>query len=87
MDRPTRRPRSPRPRLERRRARERRQKNGISGFIAADGGFVPVKVQVTAGYHTLHVYMREDGVAIDKIVMSMDSAAPTGTGPVESPRE
>jgi hypothetical protein len=62
-------------------------KNGISGFIAADGGFVPVKVQVTAGYHTLHVYMREDGVAIDKIVMSMDSAAPTGTGPVESPRE
>ncbi len=62
-------------------------KNGVSGLIAADGGVVSVKVQVTTGYHTLHVYMREDGVAIDKIVMSTDSAAPTGVGPAESPRE
>jgi hypothetical protein len=62
-------------------------KNGVSGFVAADGGFVSVKIQVTAGYHTLHVYMREDGVVIDKIVLSTDSNAPTGTGPAESSRE
>jgi hypothetical protein len=56
--------------------------------IAPDGGFLPVKVDIGApGYHTLKVYMREDGVAIDKIVVSKNSATPSGIGPSESVRE
>ena len=57
-------------------------------MIAPDGGFLPVKVDIGApGYHTLKVYMREDGVAIDKIVVSKNSATPSGIGPSESVRE
>jgi len=57
-----------------------------------DGVPGPNRVRVTvdvssADYHTLQVYMRQDGVAFDKMVVSKDSAAPTGTGPAESPRE
>ncbi len=60
----------------------------VAGFVVGDGGFARVKIDVnSAGYHTLRVYMREDGVAIDKIVVTQDLAAPTGTGPPESPRE
>ena len=41
----------------------------------------------TSGLHTIHVWMREDGLAIDKIVMTTDAAfTPTGEGPAESPR-
>lgn len=42
----------------------------------------------TAGLHTFHIWMREDGFYADKIVLRQGSAgtAPTGTGPTESPR-
>ena len=60
----------------------------VAGFLAGDGGNVRVKVDVSdRGYHTLRIYMREDGVALDKIVVTRDVAAPTGTGPRESFRE
>lgn len=42
----------------------------------------------TTGVHTINVWMREDGVLIDKILLTTNSAypAPTGAGPAESSR-
>ena len=41
----------------------------------------------TPGIHTIHVWMREDGVLIDRVLFTLDhSFAPTGDGPPESPR-
>ncbi|MES2308964.1 MAG: hypothetical protein V4507_08900 [Verrucomicrobiota bacterium] len=41
----------------------------------------------TVGIHTLHLWMREDGVAVDKVVMTRDvNYKATGGGPAESPR-
>jgi PKD repeat protein len=41
----------------------------------------------TAGEHTIHIWMREDGLVFDKIVMTTDvNFTPSGTGPAESPR-
>ncbi len=38
----------------------------------------------TAGRHTLNLWMREDGVQIDKIVLDRAGVTPTGFGPDES---
>ncbi|HVU24146.1 MAG TPA: chitobiase/beta-hexosaminidase C-terminal domain-containing protein [Opitutus sp.] len=46
-----------------------------------------IRLTLPAGAHTLTVWLREDGVVIDKIVVDGTSAAPTGFGPAESPRE
>jgi len=52
------------------------------------GGTAPAQINVTApGYHTLRVYMRQSGVAIDKIVLTQSGPAPSGLGPPESARE
>ena len=41
----------------------------------------------TAGLNTIHVWMREDGLILDKIVLTTDAGfVPDGTGPAESPR-
>lgn len=42
----------------------------------------------TAGLHTIHFWMREDGFRFDKLLLrkSSSSTAPSGTGPAESPR-
>jgi lysophospholipase L1-like esterase len=42
----------------------------------------------TAGVHTIHLWGREDGLKIDKVLLrtSSSSTAPSGTGPAESPR-
>ena len=41
----------------------------------------------TAGVHTVSIWMREDGLILDKLVLTTDPAfIPTGTGPAESPR-
>jgi len=41
----------------------------------------------TVGVHTLNVYMREDGLVFDKILLTTNPAfTPTGHGPPESPR-
>ncbi|MEM8486579.1 MAG: PKD domain-containing protein, partial [Bacteroidota bacterium] len=41
----------------------------------------------TAGVHTVHVWMRSDGLSIDKILLTTDNAfVPTGQGPAESPQ-
>ena len=41
----------------------------------------------TPGVHTINVWMREDGMIFDKLVLTTNSGyIPTGTGPVESTR-
>ena len=42
----------------------------------------------TAGFHTIHLWMREDGVKVDKILLRTDASStePAGLGPAESPR-
>jgi hypothetical protein len=41
----------------------------------------------TLGVHTLNIYMREDGLIVDKIVLTTDpNYTPTGEGPAESLR-
>ena len=41
----------------------------------------------TVGVHTLNIYMREDGLIVDKIVLTTNASyTPTGGGPAESPR-
>ncbi|MEL7449136.1 MAG: chitobiase/beta-hexosaminidase C-terminal domain-containing protein [Pseudomonadota bacterium] len=55
-----------------------------------DGGSVAQFQVATPGVHTLNVWMREDGLIVDKIVLTTDPALiPTNfgaTGPAESPR-
>jgi len=49
----------------------------------------PATVVVSeSGLHTIHLWMREDGMRVDKILLrtSSSSTAPSGTGPAESPR-
>ncbi len=53
----------------------------------ADGPPATLAVSTT-GLHTLNLWMREDGLSVDKILLRKDSSttAPTGAGPSESPR-
>ena len=45
------------------------------------------QLEVTSGQRTIHLWMREDGVAIDKVLLTDDgSYTPTGEGPPESDR-
>jgi PKD repeat protein len=54
--------------------------------LVKNGVAVPLSIG-TAGAHTVHVWMREDGTAIDKLVLTTDAAfVPAGEGPAESPR-
>jgi hypothetical protein len=41
----------------------------------------------TAGLHIFNLWMREDGFAVDKVVLTPTNSiyTPTGTGPAESP--
>lgn len=41
----------------------------------------------SAGVHTINLWMREDGVIIDKFMLTVNAGfTPSGTGPAESPR-
>jgi uncharacterized repeat protein (TIGR03806 family) len=41
----------------------------------------------SAGVHTIHLWMREDGFVVDKLLLTQNAAfTPTGTGPAQSPR-
>jgi len=49
----------------------------------------PATLVVSAsGLHTIHLWMREDGLRVDKLLLrtSSSSTAPSGTGPLESSR-
>ncbi len=65
----------------------------ITGFAASwawskttvDGSAVATVNVAAAGEHTLNLWMREDGIVIDKIVVTTSSTyTPSGTGPAES---
>lgn len=51
---------------------------------ANEDPFVEVVVPNT-GQHTFNIWMREDGVEIDKIVLKISASTPSGQGPTESP--
>ncbi len=51
-----------------------------------DGPVATVNV-TTVGVHTIHVWVREDGYRLDRLLLTTDAAfTPTGIGPAESPR-
>src|SRR3989304_968418 len=51
-----------------------------------EGGRSTIDV-TEVGVHTLNAYMREDGLAFDKILLTTNpDYTPTGFGPTESPR-
>ena len=65
---------------------------GLTNFVEgaswqgeAGGSQVTVTVP-TAGTHTFHLWMREDGTIIDKIVLQRSGPAPSGDGPDMSPQ-
>jgi hypothetical protein len=41
----------------------------------------------STGAHTVDVWAREDGIAIQKIVVNQSPTAPSGSGPAESPKQ
>ena len=50
-------------------------------------GPVTTLVIPTAGEHTINLWVREDGVIVDRFLLTLDAAfTPTGDGPAESPR-
>ncbi|MEM6801364.1 MAG: PKD domain-containing protein [Bacteroidota bacterium] len=51
--------------------------------FANDDDFVEVIVPTT-GLHTFNLWMREDGVEVDKIVLKIIPGVPSGMGPAES---
>ncbi|MEZ4702814.1 MAG: PKD domain-containing protein [Rhodothermales bacterium] len=54
--------------------------------LVKGGSAVPLSIG-SAGAHTVHVWMREDGTALDKLVLTTDAGfTPTGEGPAESPQ-
>jgi lysophospholipase L1-like esterase len=52
---------------------------GLNGGVTAS-----ITVPHSIGSHTLNIWMREDGVRIDKIVVTNDGSTPSGVGPPES---
>ncbi|HVU32230.1 MAG TPA: chitobiase/beta-hexosaminidase C-terminal domain-containing protein [Opitutaceae bacterium] len=76
--------------------------NDDSLYVSIDGATTPSQVVTAArslgwktsggslalgdGLHTISVWMREDGIVIDKLVVSTSSTPPTGEGPAESTR-
>lgn len=61
-------------------------KSWIWSRSTMDGPVATIDVK-TPGLHVVNVWMREDGLALDKLVLTTDPAyVPTGMGPPESPR-
>jgi subtilisin family serine protease len=51
-----------------------------------DGPVATIRVS-SAGLHTINMWMREDGLRVDRLLLTTSSTTvPTGTGPPESPR-
>ncbi|MEM7807004.1 MAG: SdrD B-like domain-containing protein [Planctomycetota bacterium] len=71
---------------------------GEHAWVTHDAGFLwngtldsgsRVRIDVpTAGEHTLNLFMREDGLLVDRLVVTPDASyTPTGFGPVTSSRD
>ncbi|HEU5078828.1 MAG TPA: chitobiase/beta-hexosaminidase C-terminal domain-containing protein [Opitutaceae bacterium] len=56
----------------------------VSAARTLDWKSSPGTLALPAGQHTLTLWMREDGVVVDRIVVDTIAAAPTGVGPAES---
>lgn len=52
----------------------------------ANSSTTRVPILAAGGIYTIRIRMREDGVHLDKLVMSISTTLPTGTGPQESTR-
>ena len=50
---------------------------------ANSGQFVDIVINTT-GLHTLNIWMREDGIQVDKMVLGVNATEPQGIGPAES---
>ncbi|MBL8214296.1 MAG: hypothetical protein JNK87_26485 [Bryobacterales bacterium] len=69
----------------------------LSNFVAGDwtwshlamDGAYPITINIaTAGLHTIHLWMREDGFAVDKIVLTKSTSfEPADLGPAQSTME
>jgi len=62
--------------------------NGVYNWSSQimNGGRPTIEVK-TAGDHTVNVWMREDGLTVDKVLLTTNADyTPTGQGPPESPR-
>jgi hypothetical protein len=53
---------------------------------AATWSWKSQSISLGAGVHTFHIWGREDGLRVDKIVINTTGTAPTGLGPAESAR-
>jgi hypothetical protein len=62
--------------------------NAFTWLAKSTGGPNPATISVPgAGVHTVNVWAREDGFAVDRLVIAQPgTATPTGDGPAESPR-
>jgi hypothetical protein len=58
----------------------------VSAGRTLDWKSSPGTLAIPAGLHTVTIWDREDGMEIDRIVLSTSAIAPTGTGPNESAR-
>lgn len=58
------------------------------GWTAATMDGVTATVTIsTPGLHTIHIYAREDGLRLDRVLLTLDgNYVPTGGGPDESPQ-
>lgn len=56
----------------------------VTGVRSLDWKTSGGTLALPVGRHTLTLWMREDGMVVDKIVVDASSAAPTGLGPTES---
>ena len=68
---------------------DRIQLNSIGGWTwtqaTMDSSNASIQVN-SSGEHTINVWMREDGIFLDKVILTRDSSyTPTGTGPAQSP--
>jgi hypothetical protein len=44
------------------------------------------QISLSAGVHTINIWMREDGSIVDRVLLTPQSTVPTGDGPAESTR-
>ena len=65
--------------------------DGVGEWAWSNVGRLPAPVTVevtTAGVHTIQVFMGDDGLIMDKVVLTTDAGfVPTDEGPPESPRQ
>jgi len=63
----------------------------LTNITIPNGSWIWVNIgtisSITAGYHDINLWAREDGFMVDKIYLTTGTDTPTGTGQVQSTRE